>query len=143
MKAIKIITHPAVLIISFLFILISGEDWGGFYLTYLLLALPHAGIHALLAVAGLLILASSRLKFKDAKKQVIEPLLNITGAVCLVLSLYVFFHNDRSGYNNGTFEQFLPLITVLLFGLITIGFVVFNFLSLPGIKKINADLSLK
>ena len=56
MKAIQVITHPVTLIISFLFILISGEHWGGFYILYLLLALPHGGLHALLGFVGIVIL---------------------------------------------------------------------------------------
>ena len=126
MKAIKLITHPAILIISFLFILISGEHWGGFYLLYLLFALPYAGVHALLAVCGLLILVFSYIKYSRTKKSIIEPVLNIIGSGCLVLSLYLFFHQDKKGYNNGTFEQLVPQITLTLFCLLTIAFVINN-----------------
>jgi len=143
MKAFKFLTHPVILILSFLLILISGEHWGGFYLMYLLLALPHAGVHALLAVAGIAILVYSYLKFGRAKKYIIESLLNIIGVFCLVLSLYLFFHNDKSGYNRGTFEQVVPQFTFALFGLFTIGFIIYNIIPLPGNKKTNGNFSLK
>ncbi len=56
MRILKIITHPYIVIISFFAILISGEGFGGFYLLYLLLALPYGGIHSLLALIGIVLL---------------------------------------------------------------------------------------
>lgn len=142
MKTRKIITHPYLLTISFCFILISGQHLGGFYLMYILMALPHGGIHALLAIAGIVILLMSHNYFKREKKYVIEPILNIIGAACLVLSLFFFFYNDRQGYNYGTFEQLVPQITLALFGILTIGFIVNNLIK-SGNKIVNGNLSLK
>lgn len=50
MKMIKLFTHPVVIIIAFLLILINGEHLGGFYLLYILLGLPHGAVHSLLAI---------------------------------------------------------------------------------------------
>ena len=53
MKMIKLFTHPVVIIIAFLLILISGEHLGGFYLLYILLGLSHGAVHSLLAIDGM------------------------------------------------------------------------------------------
>ena len=95
---------------------------------YIIMALPHGGIHALLGVAGIFILLVSYYYFKRRNKYVIERVLNLTGVLSLVLSLYFFFFNDRQGYNSGTFEQLVPQITLSLFGILTVGFIVSNFL---------------
>ncbi len=142
MKAIKILTHPVLLIGSFLFVLISGEHFGGFYILYLLLALPHGGVHAMLALAGVLLILFSYIKFKRSKKYLIEPVLNIIGAACLSLSLFFFFYNDRQGYNAGTFDQLVPQVTFVLFGLLTIGFVIDNLTGSAGKKPANDKLSI-
>lgn len=142
MKAIKIITHPVLLIISFLFILISGQHFGGFYLLYLLMALPHLGVHAILAMTGILLLLFSYLRFGRQNKYFIEPLINIIGAGCLVFSLYLFFNNDKKGYNDGTFEQLVPQITLVLFGLLTIVFVLKNLIRTSSKKPSNGNLSI-
>ena len=130
MKALKYLTHPTVLIISFLLILISGEQFGGFYLLYILLALPHGGIHGILATLGLIILIYSNYKYKRQFSFLIEPILNITGAILLILSLALFFNNDIEHYNYGTFFQIIPIITLALFGLLSVGFLVNNVLNM-------------
>ena len=142
MKAIKIITHPVLLILSFLFILISGEHLGGFYLLYLLLALPHGGIHALVALVGILMLIFTYIKFNRENRYIIEAIINMAGAACLVVSLFLFFYNDRSGYNAGTFEQLMPQITLVLFGLLVIAFALFNIVRTFSRKPLNGNLSM-
>jgi hypothetical protein len=141
MKAIKIITHPVLLIISFLFILISGQHLGGFYLLYLLLALPHLGIHAVSAIIGIILLLFRYFKFNRQRKYIIEPVINIIGAGCLVFSLYKFFNNDKQGYNDGTFEELVPQITLVLFGLLTIAFVINKIIKIFVKKPFNRNLS--
>jgi hypothetical protein len=141
MKAIKIITHPILLIISFLFILISGQHFGGFYLFYLLMALPHLGLHAVLALSGILLLIFSYLKFGRHGKNITAIIFNFIGAGCLVLSLIRFFYNDKQGYNNGTFEQLMPQVTLVLFGLLTIAFVINNIINIFVKKPFNGNLS--
>ena len=130
MKALKYFSHPNVLIISFLLVLISGEHFGGFYLLYILLALPHGGIHAILATLGIIILIYSNYKYKREFSFLIEPILNITGAILLLFSLGLFFYNDKGQYNYGTFFQMIPLISLALFGLLSIGFLANNVLNM-------------
>jgi len=142
MKAIKIITHPVLLILSFLFLLISGQHLGGFYLLYLLLALPHGGVHALLAVAGILLLLFNYVKFRRENKYIIEAILNFIGAGCLVFSLFLFFYNDKQGYNSATFEQLAPQITLILFGVLTITFLINNIVRSFFRRPLNGNLSM-
>jgi hypothetical protein len=141
MKAIKIITHPILLIISFLFILISGQHFGGFYLLYLIMGLPHFGLHAILASVGILLLIFSYLKFGRTGKNIMAIIFNIIGSGCLVLSLIRFFYNDRKGYNNGTFDQLMPQITLVIFGLLTIAFAINNIIKIFVRKPFNINLS--
>lgn len=126
MKVFKIITHPFLLITIFLFILISGEHWGGFYLLYLLLALPHGGIHSIIAITGISMLIISFYRYRKTKSFLIEPILNTLGSLLLVLSLILFFYNDKQGYNDGTFHQVIPLITLGIFSLVTLFFITDN-----------------
>jgi len=122
MKVVKFLAHPVVLIISFLLILISGEHVGGFYTMYLVMALPHGGVHAVLGVIGITLLLISFVKFKGANKFLARLLLNLAGLVGLWLSIFYFFYQDKSGYNNGTFQQLLPILSIGLFALISFCF---------------------
>ena len=126
MKKIKIITQPVTLIICFLLILISGEHLGGFYLLYILLGLPHGEIHSVLAAAGIGILIFNQIKYKNESNYLVAPLLNISGLLLLILSLFLFFHNDRNHYNYSTFYQTVPLIIFGLFNLLAIVFLLTN-----------------
>ena len=130
MKTIKIISHPITLIICFSLVLISGEHLGGFYLLYILLGLPHAAIHSLLAVGGITILLFANYKYKREFSYLIEPILNITGVIFLSLSLILFFYNDKSQYNYSTFYQTIPQLSLVLFGIVIVSFLINNFLKL-------------
>lgn len=138
MKLFKLLSHPMFLICFFPVLLISGESFGSVYLFYIILALPYGSIHALLAVAGISLLTFSLVRFDRLNKFLIEPLLNLAGVLCLVLSLYYFFHNDKSNYNIGTLEQSVPLVMLCLFGLFCLIFTCYNILSL--FKKNNVHL---
>lgn len=126
MKLLSFISHPVTLISSFSIIMISGEHLGGFYALYILLGLYGAAVHSLLGVAGVAILLISYYKFKRKNQYLIEPLLNLIGLVLLILSLYLFFYNDKSHYNYGTFYQTVPLISLSLFGLLALCFFIDN-----------------
>jgi hypothetical protein len=52
MKVIQILGHPITLMMIFLIVLISGEAFGGPYIVYLVLGLPHGADYALTGVAG-------------------------------------------------------------------------------------------
>jgi len=127
MKMIKLFTHPVVIIIAFLLILISGEHLGGFYLLYILLGLPHGAVHSLLAIVGIGLLFFTNYKYQQQFIFNIEPVLNIMGGIMILLSLFLFFYNDKSHYNYGTFYQTIPVILLSIFSLSVAGFLFYNF----------------
>lgn len=133
MKIINILTHPVLVISLFCLVLISGESFGGFYLLYILMALPHGGIHAVLALAGMVFILFSFAKYKRQSKFFIDPLLNILGVFSLYLSLFLFFKNSWS-YNDQTFEQTVPIITYILFGISSLGFLVNSMIRFARIR---------
>ena len=114
MKTMKFLTHPYTLIASFFFILISGQHLGGFYLLYLLLGLPHGGVHSIAALIGVTLLLSSY-SSNEERGQLTKSLLNTFGVLLFLLSLFLFFYNDTENYNYGTFVQLVPQITIAIF----------------------------
>jgi hypothetical protein len=126
MKTVKILVHPVSLIICFLMIIISGQHLGGFYLLYLLLALPHGSIHALLGISGAILLLINHYWIKLSVNKYVFIFINAVGSFLLAMSLYVFFINDKEHYNYGTFSQTVPLITLALFGIVFISFFINN-----------------
>lgn len=128
MKAIKILGHPYTLILCFCFILISGEHWGGFYITYVLVALPYGRLQSLLAVAGVILLALNYRKFYISIDRLTARLLNLLSVLLLLGSLVVFFKRDTAHYNWGTFYQALPLFTLFFTAFIALCFLVNTFL---------------
>ena len=128
MKTIKIISHPITLITCFLLVLISGQHLGGFYLLYILLGLPHGAIHSILAMAGILVVLFSNNKYKRKFNYLIEPILNMAGVLMLSLSLLFFFINDKEQYNYSTFNQTVPLLSLIVFGIVALSFSLSNFI---------------
>lgn len=126
MALVKIITHPVTAIISFLIIIIIGQHLGGFYLFYILLGITDFRIHSVLALSGMTILLFIRFKYKGKFNYLVEPLSNIAGIILLNLSIFLFFYNDMEHYNYGTFYQTVPLITLIIFALLSITFLVNN-----------------
>lgn len=126
MKALKVLTHPLSLVICFLLIMISGEHLGGFYLLYLLLALPHGSLYSLLGISGALILLVNYYGMKKVLSRYFFIFINIAGSFLLAWSLYTFFKNDTGHYNYGTFSQAVPIITLTLFGIVFISFFINN-----------------
>lgn len=137
MKAIQLINHPVTIIISFLFILISGEHWGGFYMLYLLLALPHGGLHALLGFAGVLMLVVAMNKKIQISRNKNSSLLRLFGVLFLIASLLSFFTQKGAEYNYGTFNQLMPVITLVLFIVLATCMVMNNVMILTN-RKISA-----
>jgi multisubunit Na+/H+ antiporter MnhB subunit len=110
MKLWNLLSHPYLVITGFCAILISGEHWGGFYLTYVLLALPNGGLHALFAFAGILILLVSYHRFSANAS--LSFFLNLAGVLLMVASLFYFFRADPQHYNQATFQQWIPLCSL-------------------------------
>jgi hypothetical protein len=115
MKALKIMGNPLVVTGIFLLVLISGEQFGGFYLIYLLLGLPNGAPHAIIAVIGILFLVlGCTVHSKQYNK--IKPLLCVMGDLIIIVALITFFKNSK-GYNDATFHQAIPLLTFALLGI--------------------------
>ncbi|WP_018615712.1 hypothetical protein [Segetibacter koreensis] len=119
MKIINVLTNPYTIIISFFIIIISGEHVGNFYITYLLLALPHFSIYAITALAGIVLILIT-FHSKKTAVSVSEPILNLLGVLLMLASIFTFFYTDYEHYNYGTFYQLVPQITLILFLLIAL-----------------------
>ncbi len=136
MKALKIIGHPVLIISIFLLILISGQAFGGPYLLYLILGLPHGATYAVSGFVGLVCLFISYKIYRGEPTHWIKPALALTGIGGLLYSLYVFFADDRLHYNYSTFEQSVPLLSLILFGVsIACGIVISVFTLIEFISK--------
>jgi len=121
MKLLNILAHPVLLIISFSLVLVIGEKFSGFYIVYILMALIELYLHAIWAVIGALLLAVGH-QMLDKTRRVI----NIAGSLFLVLSLFTFFYNDKDHYNWDTFYHVKSLVSLGIFGLLWLVFVLKN-----------------
>jgi len=138
MKIFKILSHPYTLILCYSFIMISGEHWGGFYATYVLLALPAGYIHSLLAVAGIISIAVSYHWMGGQNSKLTAQLMNVLGVLLLLASIVYFFKKDVRHYNWGTFEQGYPLFTLYLAAFIAICFLAGTFWRPSASKKVHS-----
>lgn len=120
MRIIKWIGHPVALVIVYLLLIISGDNFGGIYLLYLVLSLPHAVPYAVLAGLGI---AGVVIAFNIHSKAMlfIKPLLYLVGIALMIFSLVLFF---ETGYNWNTFRETVPLSTFILFGICSICFLI-------------------
>lgn len=126
MKLFRILSHPYTLLFCFSFIIISGESTGGFYLMYILLGLLHGVLHSLLGFYGMLLLIiGHHLPLK--RNFFIRQVLSVIGVSLMAASVFFFFRNDTAHYNWGTFEQGLPLFTLLFTAFIAVCFLVGTF----------------
>ena len=118
MKLLKIIGHPVTVMVMFIFIIISGEHLGGFYLLYILLGLPHGAPHSILALVGILSMLLSY-KLVRSRPAFLKPTLSFIGISVMVLALTTFFGRSE-GYNDNTFSQTVPVISICLFAFFSI-----------------------
>jgi hypothetical protein len=137
MKLIQVIGHPVLVMSLFLLIMIEGENFGGFYLLYLLLALPHGATYAVIAVSGLIFIFIGY-KFYRIRYNPIKSLLYLIGISLLILSLFIFFNK---GNKDATFEEVVPLISFVLFGISTTCFLI-NSITMLLRKRRNNSQSL-
>jgi len=121
MKVQKILGHRLVLITIFSLLLIEGEHFGGFYLLYLLLALPHGGAYSIIAFAGIIfVLAGNNINAKNY-----NLILSGGGLLLMLLSLFIFF--NRGDNKEATFHQSVPIISFCLFGICALFFIISSF----------------
>ena len=132
MKFIKILTHPILLIISFSMIIIIGQKFSGFYIMYVFMALFELHIHAVWAFIGAILLAVGHQRKENDKA---KGMISITGSLLLVLSVFTFFYNDKDHYNWDTFNQARSLISLGIFGMFWIVFVIRNMTSIMKFNK--------
>ena len=126
MKVITIIKSPIALMISFCLIIISGEQTGGFYIIYLIMGLIKASsMHSILGLAGILLLFAG-ITSSYSKKIFLASLFKCIAVLMMIFSLILFFYNDSRQYNIATFHQIIPLATVVLFGILSLIFLLFN-----------------
>ncbi|RYZ91071.1 MAG: hypothetical protein EOP04_01725 [Proteobacteria bacterium] len=114
MKALNLIGHPVTLAASFLLLLISGQAFGGPYLVYLIMGLPHGAAYAVSGVGAVLV---AFLAARARKQAWIATLLHFISILAMTLSLYLFFSGERLQYNRATFTQTIPVVTLGLFAL--------------------------
>lgn len=72
-------------------------------------------IHGILALIAVSLFLIAHLPLK--KNAVARSILDSAAVLCLLLSLYFFFHNDSEGYNSGSFSTGAFWITFSLFAL--------------------------
>ena len=115
MKLIKIVGHPVSVMCVYLFLLISGKSFGGFYALYILLGLSHGVLDSIVSMSGILVMLLGysvyRQRFSPAK-----PALYLLADAVMIIGLFLFFQTTK-GYNDATFQQTVPLITFVLFGI--------------------------
>jgi hypothetical protein len=115
MKIIKIIGHPVSVMCMYLLLLISGESFGGFYVLYIVLGLPHGVPDAIVSTLGLGIMLLGYKIYRN-KFHPVKPALYFLGDTVMIIGLVLFFQTTK-GYNNATFHQAVPLFSFALFGL--------------------------
>ena len=128
MKIISVLGYPLTIISCFFLLIISGRAFGGPYIIYLVLGLPHGAAYSLFAVFGILSLCITMYITKPNKHYWIKSALMIAGIILLGLSLFVFFQRDRMRYNYETFEQTVPVISFVVFGITVLCGLISSFL---------------
>lgn len=116
-KANQILSHPAIQILCFLGLLISGESFGGFYYTYLRHAVAEGFLYAII---GWLAVALTLASLIVPKLLTLQSILQFAGLSGMVISLGIFFLQPGGGYNNGTFLQLVPLATFIVFIVVSV-----------------------
>jgi len=112
MKWSNIITHPITQVFSFCIILISGPYIGGPYIFFLYHAAQEGIAFAIIGLLGITLCLASLVIYKSA--------LQLAGTLMMVLSLVIFFWSPRWHNSSGTFSEPLPLVTILLFIIISV-----------------------
>lgn len=112
MKWNNIITHPITQVFSFCIILISGAYIGGPYVFFLYHAAQEGIAFAITGLLGISLCLVSMLVYKSA--------LQLAGTLIMLLSLLLFFWSPRWQNSSGTFNEPIPLATILLFLIISV-----------------------
>ena len=139
MKLVRLFGHPIVLIIIYLLLIIEGDNFGGFFVLYLILSLPHGALYAVLAALGIASLIVA-FNFKNNFRNWITAILYLFGYILMIVSLLVFF---AKGNKWESFTLGIPLMSFILFGLTSL-FFLFNSITiiLRDIGKTDKSYSI-
>lgn len=112
MKFTHILSHPIIQIASFCIILINGPYFGAPYAFYLYHAVQEGYAFAVVGVLAIIITLASAFVYRAA--------LQLTGTLLMLISLAIYFipPNGKNSYDG--FIQVVPLITMILFVIITV-----------------------
>lgn len=112
MKWINIIGNPVVFMMLYLLLLIEGnENFGGFYVMYIVGALQAGLLYAKVAAIGLLFVFIGYV-LNGQYLQPLKAVVYFSGLILMVLSLFIFF---ADGNKSATFELFIPIMTFILY----------------------------
>jgi hypothetical protein len=120
MKIIKWVGHPVIVMVLFLLLIIEGDEFGGFFMLYLLLSLPHLVTYSLVAAAGLILMICA---FNYRGSKITAAISYLTGYALMLLSLLIFFSKDNKWK---TFEPGVPLFSFILFGASSLCFLIWS-----------------
>lgn len=134
MKIIKILGHPIVLVTIFLLLIIEGAHFGGFYLLYLLLAIPHGATYAIMAIAGIILIVIAK-GFITNNSNKLRAVLYLLGLLIMNASLVLFFSRNEKTGNMETFQGGVPLVSFIIFGLIMLCFLINIFMDLSKYRS--------
>ena len=123
MLIIKILGHPIVLVTIFLLLIIEGAHFGGFYLLYLLLAIPHGATYAIMAIVGIILIVIAK-GFITNNSNKLRAVLYLLGLLIMNASLVLFFSRNEKTGNMETFQGGVPLISFIIFGFIMLCFLI-------------------
>ena len=120
MRVLYFLFHPITVSCSYLLFLVSGDSFGGPFLLYLVMALPHGVSFAVAGVGGLIGLTVAASHVKEGRRRIYVWLTLVSIILCWI-SLYLFFAPGKATYNSPTFQQAAPLISFSSFLLISFG----------------------
>lgn len=123
MKIKEIISHPYTLVTSFFLVTVTGDQADGIYFQYLIFGIPEGALYSIFGTIGIAVILFSHFKYKRYDLSMDECLINLLGAVLLILSLFLFFYHNADNFQFGTYGQTVTLATLLVFGILTTCFI--------------------
>lgn len=123
---VKIVSHPLVILFSFLLLIIEGEQISGFFFQFLLTGNVWIKNFSIVGIIGLSVLFSSVL-LRSNKFNTIRSYLSIIGVIMMILSLILFFAGDKTRYYFKTFHLTLPVLLLVFFVIISLVSIIRNF----------------
>src|SRR3954452_17026 len=116
----SIVLNPLFIVLLFCGLIIYGEVMASFYISILMLGLPYGVMHAIIGVVGVALLVIGM----SLPGKTISSVVNLSGALCLIISLVRFFTQPGASYNYNTFRSLVPLILIVLFAFLITLFII-------------------